>query len=76
MNKLLYKEEVFQLICFCMEIHRELKKDQDEAISKDAFGRWTDWRWNSVLAGEKLWSDLQTRYPAVIFISRTLSSGI
>ena len=37
MNELLYEEEVFQLISFCMEIHRELVKGYDEIIYKDAF---------------------------------------
>ena len=37
MNELLYEEEVFQLIGFCMEIHRELGKGYDEIIYKDAF---------------------------------------
>jgi GxxExxY protein len=36
MNALLYKEEVFQLIGLCMEIHRELGKGHDEVIYKDA----------------------------------------
>ena len=36
MNELLYKEEVFQLASFCMEIHRELGKGHDEVIYKDA----------------------------------------
>ena len=36
MSELLYKEEVFQLIGFCMEIHRELGKGYDEVIYKDA----------------------------------------
>src|SRR5213083_2743389 len=37
MNELFYKEEVFQLVGFCMEIHRELGKGHDEVIYKDAF---------------------------------------
>jgi GxxExxY protein len=36
MDELLYKEEVFQLVGFCMEIHRELGKGHDEVIYKDA----------------------------------------
>ena len=36
MSKLLYKEEVFQLVGLCMEIHRELGKGHDEVIYKDA----------------------------------------
>ncbi len=37
MSELLYKEEVFKLVGFCMEIHRELGKGHDEIIYKDAF---------------------------------------
>jgi GxxExxY protein len=36
MSELIYKEEVFQLVGFCMEIHRELGKGHDEVIYKDA----------------------------------------
>jgi len=36
MSELLYKEEVFQLVGLCMEIHRELGKGHDEVIYKDA----------------------------------------
>jgi GxxExxY protein len=35
-SELVYKEEVFQLVGFCMEIHRELGKGHDEVIYKDA----------------------------------------
>jgi GxxExxY protein len=35
-SELLYKEEVFQLVGLCMEIHRELGKGHDEVICKDA----------------------------------------
>src|SRR5204863_7208272 len=35
-NSLLYKEEVFQLVGLCMEVHRELGKGHDEVIYKDA----------------------------------------
>ena len=35
MEELLYKEEVFQLVGVCMEIHRELGKGHDEIIYKD-----------------------------------------
>ena len=37
MSELLYKEEIFQLVGFCMEIHRELGKGHSELIYKDAF---------------------------------------
>jgi len=36
---LLYKEEIFQLVGLCMEIHRELGKGHDEVIYKDAYGQ-------------------------------------
>jgi len=36
MDELLFKQEVFQLVGFCMEIHRELGKGPDEIIYKDA----------------------------------------
>jgi GxxExxY protein len=36
MSELLYKEEVFKLVGFCMEIHRELGKGHNEIIYKDA----------------------------------------
>jgi len=36
MSELLYKEEVFKLVGFCMEIHRELGKGHNEVICKDA----------------------------------------
>jgi hypothetical protein len=36
MTEMLYKEEVFSLVGFCMEIHRELGKGHDEIIYKDA----------------------------------------
>ncbi len=36
MSELLFKEEVFRLVGFCMEIHRELGKGHDEVIYKDA----------------------------------------
>jgi len=36
MSELLYKEEAFQLVGHCMEVHRELGKGQDEVLYKDA----------------------------------------
>ena len=36
MSELLFREEVFRLVGFCMEIHRELGKGHDEVIYKDA----------------------------------------
>ena len=35
-KELLFKEECFQLVGLCMEIHRELGKGHDEVIYKDA----------------------------------------
>src|SRR6266705_3421798 len=35
MNELLYKQEVFQLVGFCMEIHRELGKGHDEWLPQN-----------------------------------------
>src|SRR5216117_1882640 len=37
MNELVYKDEIFQLVGLCMEIHRELGKGHDEVIYKDVF---------------------------------------
>lgn len=36
MSELLFEEECFKLVGFCMEIHRELGKGHDEVIYKDA----------------------------------------
>lgn len=36
MSDLIYKEEVFKLVGFCMDIHRELGRGHDEVIYKDA----------------------------------------
>jgi len=36
MSELIYKEECFKLVGYCMEIHRELGKGHDEVIYKDA----------------------------------------
>src|ERR1043165_6807248 len=36
MSDLIYKDDVFRLVGFCMEIHRELGKRNDEVIYKDA----------------------------------------
>jgi GxxExxY protein len=35
-SELIYKEETFQLVGLCMEIHRELGKGHDEVIYRDA----------------------------------------
>jgi len=36
MQELLYKKEIYQLVGFCLEIHRELGKGHDEIIYRDA----------------------------------------
>ncbi len=36
MSELLFKDEVFELVGYCMEIHRELGKGHDEVIYRDA----------------------------------------
>ena len=36
MKELLYPEEVFQVVGFCMEVHRSLGTGHDEVIYKDA----------------------------------------
>ena len=36
MSELIYKEDCFKLVGFCMEIHRELGKGHDEINYKDA----------------------------------------
>jgi GxxExxY protein len=36
MQELLYKKEIYQLVGFCLEIHREVGKGHDEIICKDA----------------------------------------
>jgi GxxExxY protein len=48
-SELLYKEEIFQLVGFCMEIHRELGKGHDEVIYRD-----------SLFAREKLRDHIQS----------------
>ena len=37
MTDLLYRQEVFQLVGYCLEIHKELGKGYDEIVYKDAF---------------------------------------
>jgi hypothetical protein len=37
MSELFYKEDAFQLVGFCMQVHRELGKGHDKIIFKDAF---------------------------------------
>jgi len=37
MTELFYKEDAFQLMGFCMQVHRQLGKEHDKIIFKDAF---------------------------------------
>jgi hypothetical protein len=37
MSELFYKENAFQLVGFCMQVHRESGKRDDIIIFKDAF---------------------------------------
>lgn len=36
MGEMLFKEECFQLVGFCMEVHKELGRGQSEILYKDA----------------------------------------
>ena len=75
MDELLYKEEVFQLVGLCMEIHRELGKGHDEIIYKDALVVELS-RAGVPLVREK---NYEITYKGVIcltIITRTLWSGI
>jgi hypothetical protein len=49
MDELLYKQEVFQLVGVCMEIHRELGKGHDEIIYKDALVGGDSLEWKRVV---------------------------
>ena len=69
MSELLYKEEVFQLVGLCMEIHRELGKGHDEVIYKDAFVVELT-RAGIPFSREKNYEiSVQGRYPALISLS-------
>jgi len=68
MSELLYKEEIFQLVGLCMEIHRELGKGHDEAIYKDALVVELMRAWNSVFAREKLRNHVQMSYLASLLL--------
>jgi hypothetical protein len=37
MSELLYEEDAFKLMGFCMQVYRELGKGHDKIIFKDAF---------------------------------------
>ena len=68
MSELLYKEEVFQLVGLCMEVHRELGKGHDEVIYKDALVVELSRALNSVFAREKLRNHVQRIYPASLVL--------
>ena len=67
MDELLYKEEVFQLVGLCMEIHRELGKGHDEVIYKDALLVELS-RAGIPFAREKLRNHLQGGHPASLLL--------
>ena len=75
MNELLYKEEVFQLAGFCMEIQRELGKGHDEIIYKDAFGVELS-RAGILFLREKITKSPTRESSCLTIITRTLWSGI
>ena len=68
MSELLYKEEVFQLVGLCMEIHRELGKGHDEVIYKDALVVELTRARNSVFTREKLRNHVQGSDPASLLL--------
>ena len=57
----------FQLVGFCMQVHRELGKGHDEIIYKDAFVVEQS-RGNSVFAREKLRNHLQGSHSASLLL--------
>ena len=68
MNELLHKEEIFQLVGFCMEIHRELGKGHDEIVYKDAFVVELSRAGIPFFAREKLRNHLQGSHPASLLL--------
>ena len=68
MNELLYKEQVFQLVGVCMEIHRELGKGHDEVVYKDALVVELSRAGIPIFAGEKLRNHLQGSHPAALLL--------
>ena len=70
MSDLLYKEEVFKLVGFCMEIHRELGKGHDEVLYQDALV--------AELQHAKISFDRELKYEVIYkgIILPSLSSGL
>ena len=68
MSELLYKEEVFQLVGLCMEIHRELGKGHDEIVYKDAFVVELSRAGIPFLREKKLRNHLQGSHPASLLL--------
>ena len=75
MSELVYKEEVFQLVGFCMEIHRELGKGHDEIIYKDALVVELS-RAGIPFLREKITKSATRESSCLTTITRTLWSGI
>ena len=68
MDELLYKEEGFRLVGFCMEIHRELGKGHDEIIYKDALVVELSRAGIPFLPREELRDHLQGSHPASLLL--------
>jgi GxxExxY protein len=67
-SELLYKEEVFQLVGLCMEIHRELGKGHTEVIYKDALVVELSRAGIPFSREKKLRNHIQGRYPASLLL--------
>ena len=76
MDELLYKEEVFQLVGVCMEIHRELGKGHDEIIYKDALVVELSRAGIPLCAREELRDHVQGSQSCLTTITQTSWSGI
>ena len=70
MSELLYKEEIFQLVGLCMEIHRELGRGHDEVIYKDGLVVELSRAGIPFFAREKLRNHIQSSYPASLLLCR------
>jgi GxxExxY protein len=68
MSELVYKEEIFQLVGVCMEIHRELGKGHDEVIYKDALVVELSRAGIPFLREKKLRNHLQGSHPAALLL--------
>ena len=75
MNELLYKEEIYQLVGFCLEIHRELGKGHDEIIYKDAIVVELS-RAEFLSRARKVMRSATKESSCLTFIMRTSLSGI